>query len=338
MKNKKKIWTAGVLCASMLAGMTAVPVSVQADAVGTVTAAAEGTTCVSLGADLTEEQRAEVLSLLGLTEEDLSSDTVVTITNEEEHQVLDDYLDASVIGDNSYSSSRLTAEKDGYGIQVQTKNITYCTSEMYQNALTTAGVKNADVTVAAPFAVTGTAALVGLTEAYSKMTGQALQAENVSTAADELVTTGKISDELQDPLKATELIAAVKGAVADLQSQSASEAEDSTSASSSSSGTQATSTGSGISDEKLDALIDEACQKLGITLTDEGKQEIKDLMIKFEGLNLDSDTLKSQASDLYDKLKEKGIDIGLNKTDSMTIFDLLLDFIKQFQKLLRGGN
>ena len=83
-------------------------------------------------------------------------------------------------------------------------------------------------------------------------------------------------------------------------------------------------------------MIDEACQKLGITLTDEGKGEIRDLMRKFADLNLNTDELKSQASALYDKLASHGINIGLNKTDSMTIFDRLLDYIKQFQSWLKG--
>jgi hypothetical protein len=59
-------------------------------------------------------------------------------------------------------------------------------------------------------------------------------------------------------------------------------------------------------------------------------------MRKFAGLNLNTDELKSQASALYDKLASHGINIGLNKTDSMTIFDRLLDYIKQFQSWLRG--
>ncbi|MCI6794671.1 MAG: DUF1002 domain-containing protein [Lachnospiraceae bacterium] len=330
--NRRKIGPVLALCMGLAAGIMAFPLSVRADAVGDAGASVtEGSTCVSLGADLTDDQKAVVLGLLGLTEEDLAKDTVVTVTNEEEHKYLDSYLDTSVIGDASYSSSRVTAKGDGYGIQVTTQNITYCTSEMYQNALATAGVQNAEVAVAAPFDVTGTAALVGMTEAYSKMTGEALKAENVNTAADELVTTGKIAEEIKDPLKASELIAAVKGAVAD---RNAAESTDSSGSSGQDAGTSSAS--ENLSDDALNQIIDETCQKLGITLTDQGKGEIRDLMRKFAGLNLNTDELKSQASSLYDKLASHGINIGLNKTDSMTIFDRLLDYIKQFQSWLKG--
>ena len=61
-------------------------------------------------------------------------------TNAEEHQYLDKYLSASVIGTNSLSSIKLTARDAGKGISISTKNISYCTVEMYQNALITAGV------------------------------------------------------------------------------------------------------------------------------------------------------------------------------------------------------
>ncbi len=296
-----------------------------------VTITKEDKPYLALGGDLTADQQHKVLEYMGIEASDFDQYDVVYVTNEEEHKYLDSYLDASVIGDASYSSSRVTAKGDGYGIQVTTQNITYCTSEMYQNALATAGVQNAEVAVAAPFDVTGTAALVGMTEAYSKMTGETLKAENVNTAADELVTTGKIAEEIKDPLKASELIAAVKGAVAD---RNTSDSTDSSGSSGQDAGTSSAS--ENLSDDTLNQMIDEACQKLGFTLSDEGKGEIRNLMRKFADLDLNTDELKSQASALYDKLASHGINIGLNKTDSMTIFDRLLDYIKQFQSWLKG--
>ena len=40
-------------------------------------------------------------------------------------------------------------------------------------------MKNADVTVAGPFNISGTAALVGAMEAYENMTGDVIQPDNV---------------------------------------------------------------------------------------------------------------------------------------------------------------
>ena len=59
---------------------------------------------VSLGADLSANDRAIVLKLLGVTEDDLKNYTVTTITNADEHKYLDSYLDSSVIGTRALSS------------------------------------------------------------------------------------------------------------------------------------------------------------------------------------------------------------------------------------------
>ena len=114
----------------------------------------------ALGADLTKEQRKTVLSLLDVRENELSDYEVIEITNQDEHDYLDDYLSASVIGTKALSSVRVEKVGEEKGIRVETKNITYCTSGMYTNALTTAGVTDAEVVVAGPFGISGTAALV----------------------------------------------------------------------------------------------------------------------------------------------------------------------------------
>ena len=60
----------------------------------------------------------------------------------------------------------------GSGIEVETHNISFCSKEMYTNALVTAGISDAKVTVAGPFPISGTAALVGAMKAYGEMTGE----------------------------------------------------------------------------------------------------------------------------------------------------------------------
>ena len=53
---------------------------------------------ISLGADLNATERSEVLNLLGVSESDLKNYTVIEVTNQEEHQYLDSYMDNSIIG------------------------------------------------------------------------------------------------------------------------------------------------------------------------------------------------------------------------------------------------
>ena len=50
---------------------------------------------ISLGADLTSDEKAKVLALFGVDEKDLDNYKVVYVTNQEEHQYLDSYISRS---------------------------------------------------------------------------------------------------------------------------------------------------------------------------------------------------------------------------------------------------
>lgn len=114
---------------------------------------------LALGKDLTSSQRDTVLDLLGVDEDKLDEYDVIYITNDQEHKYLDDYILKSEIGTRSLSSVVVIAGKKGSGVQVTTKNIDYCTTGMYENALVTARDTDAAAIVAAPSEISGTAAL-----------------------------------------------------------------------------------------------------------------------------------------------------------------------------------
>ena len=59
---------------------------------------------LALGANLNDQQKHTVLSLMGIDPANLDAYQVATVTNEEEHQYLDGYLDASIIGTRALSS------------------------------------------------------------------------------------------------------------------------------------------------------------------------------------------------------------------------------------------
>lgn len=264
-----------LMLAVMLAGTVLPGVSVSADAV-------TEKPYLSLGADLNGSERAKVLELLDIDESDLDDYNVGTVTNEEEHDYLNDYVSASVIGSRALSSVLVTMEEAGSGIDVETSNITYCTSGMYRNALVTAGISDAKVEVAGPFNITGTAALVGVMKAYEAMTGEEISEESKDAATNELVATGEIAGSLGDKDQAEQLFALIKDKVIseDLDSK----------------------------DEIMKA-IEEGCHELKISLSDDDKQLIQDLMEKISKLDLDKDQLKEQAKEIYNKLADMGIDI-----------------------------
>lgn len=234
---------------------------------------------LALGANLSADQRASVLSQMGITEADLASFTVINITNEMEHQYLGSYMDASVIGTKSLSSVLITPKESGHGVVVTTKNINYCTTGMYRNALLTAGVSDAEILVAAPSPMSGTAALIGAIKGYEEMTGVVVEEVSLDTAMDELITTGEIAEEIAaqtggDSEQIEELIAFVKAKVA------AGELE---------------------SETEIRGVIAEGEEKFGVKLADEQIQQIVDIMMKINELGLDPQMLIEQAEDLYSK-------------------------------------
>ena len=260
---------------------------------------------VALGADLNSEQRANVLKLLGLTESDLTNDTVVTVTNKEEHEYLDSYVSSSVIGTRALSSCKVLEESKGHGITVEIHNITYVTPAMYENALATAGMKNASVVVAGPVPISGTAALVGAMKAYSQMHGTPISPELIDSATDELVKTGELADSIGDSKEAAELIAALKQVIAenDLATK-----------------------------EDINRAIDEVSGKLEITLSEEDRQLILDLMEKLSKLDLDADTLTEQARGIYSELQQRGFslsDYGITQEEAQGLFAKLLEFLRE---------
>jgi uncharacterized protein YpuA (DUF1002 family) len=260
---------------------------------------------LALGADLSAQQRASVFAQMGITEADLASFTVIDITNEMEHQYLGSYMDASVIGTKSLSSVLITPKESGHGIVVTTKNINYCTTGMYRNALLTAGVSDAEILVAAPSPMSGTAALIGAIKGYEAMTGAVVEETALDTAMDELITTGEIAEEIAaqtggDSEQIEELIAFVKANVAARELET---------------------------EEDVLAVIAEGEQKFGVTLSENQKQQIVDIMMKINELGLDPQMLIEQAEDLYsqfgtDFFEDLQIDLDNFDLDNLNLDDL----------------
>lgn len=256
---------------------------------------------ISLGADLTSDEKAKVLALFGVDEKDLDNYKVVYVTNQEEHQYLDSYISSSQIGNQAWSSVLITEGKKGSGINVTTKNVIYCTTGMYANALATAGVEDVNVVVAGPFNVSGTAALVGALRAYSEMTGETVDEDVVDAAVDEMVTTGSLEDGTDADNEK------VEGMVAYLKEQIAN---------------------SGNKDKDLDQIINDAANKFEITLNEDQFNQLKSLLEKLGGLHLDLGSLKSQAQAAYDTLKEMGFDISKIHIDTEEAKGLLQQIIE----------
>lgn len=241
---------------------------------------------LALGADLSDDQKNTVLSLMGIDPANLANYNVTYVTNAQEHQYLDSYVDSSKIGSKSWSSVVIVKRKKGNGLNISTNNITYCTVGMYKNALTTAGITDADIIVAGPKPISGTAALVGIFEAYEAMTGEAVQDNVVDAALNELVVTGELEASIQGltDQEVEEFIAYIKSLIAE----------------------------KGLTDEKsINEAIDESCDKYGVTLSDDERQKIVDLLLKITSLGIDLSGLVDYAASLYNSFKNGGSSSGI---------------------------
>ncbi len=305
MNISKKLLISGLsllMCMSMMAPASIVYADDTETTEDEVVVSENDKPYLSLGADLSSSQLTTVLGLLGIDEDKLDEYNVSYVTNAEEHEYLDSYLSSSTIGSHALSSVVVIAADEGDGVTVTTKNITYCTAEMYENAMVTAGISDASAIVAGPMNISGTAALIGVIKAYSAMQGEEVDEENVDAAVNEIVVTSEIAEDNDD---AEALVAYLKEQVAQ---------ED-------------------MSESEINDAIDVAEEKFDISLTDEQQAALVELLAKISDLDLDIDSLKSQAQEIYDKL---GIDIDTNSLFSSIksffggIWDALVDFFSGF--------
>ena len=291
IKGLKRLVVAGALVLSLAA-----PTAALADA----TIEDEDTSFdryLAFGADLKKNERATVLSELGITEADIADYKTIQITNQEEHDYLGSYIDASVIGTRALSSVMVVKTEKDTGIHVETKNIGYCTPGMYCNALVTAGLTDANVTVVGPFNISGTSALVGAMKAYATMTGEEITEDIMDTATDEIVTTAELGESMGDKERAAELIAAVKQKVF----------------------SEELTTGTDIRD-----AVEASARALNLNISDEDVENIVDMMEKVSKIDIDVDAITEQAKGIYDKLKDAGVDFS--KVDTSGLFDKIGSF------------
>lgn len=274
----------------------------------TANAASDDKPILALGADLSADQRAAVLGLLGVDESDLANYDVISITNAEEHQYLDAYLSSSVIGTHALSSVLIRPAEEGAGLNVTTYNISYCTIDMYTNALLTAGLQDANVFVAAPSNISGTSALIGAVKGYADMTGTKVDEQALETAVNELVVTGDLGDQLGDSETASDMVAYIKQQILENNVKS---------------------------DADIEKIIRDAMDKFNIKLTDDQVQQLIGLMNKISKLDIDVDALSKQATEIYNKLKGMGLD--LDKIDTKQVgnfitrfFDKIMSLVNQF--------
>ena len=270
--------------------------------VTTTSVMASGKAVISLGKDLNESQRTQMKDLLGADE----NTKIIEVTNAEERKYLGDFVDSKIIGTRAISSAYAETLEEGAGIQAEVYNVTWVTKDMVINSLATAGIKDAKVKVAAPFDVSGTAALTGIIKAFENATGEVVSEEKKEIANEEIAKTGELGQDIGKD-EAAELVKVVKEAVVknDIKSQA-----------------------------DIEKVIADSAQELKITLTDEQKQKISELMSKISSLDLNVDDIKSQLKNISGQLGK----LTENSDEVKSALQKILDFITNVFNKLFGNN
>lgn len=118
-----------------------------------------------------------------------------------------------------YSSATIEHKKWGKGVDVKIDTpdkITKVTSEQYQNAAITGGIKNAEIHIASVEPVTGEGALAGIYKAYEEK-GNNLNTEDIQNSNQEMNDLGTISEENKG--KAGYSDEALNASIADIKEQ-----------------------------------------------------------------------------------------------------------------------
>ena len=241
----------------------------------------EGDSRVTIGADLTDEQKTQIYVDFGLTQGEVQE---IIVTNRDERAYLEGVAPEKKIGSVALSCCYITVLGEGTGLQITTKNINWCTSEMYINALTTAGIADAKVMVSAPFPVSGTAALTGIYMAYEQITGQTLNEIAKAVGVEELITTGDLAEYIGSS-EATQIINELKNILDQTQT---------------------------MTDDEVRSEIRNIAQNYNVTLTDAQVDQLLKLCRSLE--KLDVDELKDKLVSLANSMeKAKGVAAVITK-------------------------
>ena len=269
MKLKKKI-TSLILCGAIILG------SINF-------AFADGSRVVTLGANLSKEQRATMLKYFGVDENEV---VIVEVNNQEERKYLQGVATEAQLGKKTFSCAYVEPTKPGSGINVKTANITWATSSMIASIMSTVGIEDANVVAAAPFPVSGTGMMTGIMKAFEDATGEPLDEEKKEIASEELIITGDLADDIggdsgQD--KATGIINDIKTEI--------------------------------IKNNTSDTIqiaetINNITNNYNVTLTAEQQKQIEDLMAKIAQQEYDYNSIKNALESVKENVNDNLIALG----------------------------
>lgn len=295
MKKFMKVPALMLLVASLIIGF-AVSVTAESDSINEKL----GVPIVVYGDTLTDAQKQEVRDLLEVTDPEAVKEFNVT------GQDIAKFIDGDP-NSRMFSSAKITRLEKGEGLNINIvtpDNITEVTSEMYANALLTAGVEDANVDVASPVKVSGHSALTGIYKAYD-VDGEQLDKARMQLANEELGVATSLSENGLDQEKVSELFTEIKKAIAE---QNPATKED------------------------VERIVQEQLDKLEINLSEQDRQLLYDLFEKMRDLNINFDQVKNQLNDIATNVQDKIGDL----VNDEGFWNKLQNVVNQIFDLIKG--
>ncbi len=261
-----------------------------------------GLPIVVYGADLSEAEKQSVRESLDVA--DVTEVEEISVTGKD----LVKYIKDGDVSARMYSSAKITRKDAGEGLVIDIvteDNITQVTSEMYANAMLTAGIEDATVEVAAPKKVTGHSALVGIYKAY-EVSGETLDPERTDVANEELSVATNLANKAGiDEAKVSELLTEIKKEIAEQNPATK---------------------------EEVEKIVQEQLSKLKIELNDKDRQMLIDLMDRIRQLDIDFSKWSDQLNDLSKTIEDK---IG-NIVDNEGFWESVKNFFKNLIDSIRS--
>lgn len=245
------------------------------------TAYADGANVVTLGTNLSAEQKQIVLDYFGVKENEV---VILEVNNQEERKYLEGVATEAQLGTRTYSCAYVQPTSKGNGLNVKTVNLSYVTSSMIASTLTTCGITDANVIAMTPLSggVSGTGALTGIMKAFEDATGEPLDETKKEIASEELVITGDLGQDIgQD--KATGVINDIKTEIIKNNTQDTIQIAD---------------------------TINNVTNNYNITLTPEQQQQLESLMTKVAEQDYDYKEMKDALNSVKDVVNEKLDEMG----------------------------
>lgn len=256
---------------------------------------------VTLGNDLNQQQRQQMLDLFKVEE---GTTRILVVTNEEERRYLGGIATERQIGNKAISSAFVENLQQGEGMSVETYNITWVTDEMIMNALITAEVTDAKVIAAAPFEVSGTAALTGILKAFEELRGEPIDEEQKRIANEEIVKTGELGEDIGKE-EATTLIREIKQVIVERRIQEP---------------------------EEIRRIIIEIAGDLNIQLSEKQVEDITNLMQQITRLNIDTNVIRQQLEGIGQQLR----DLSRGNQEVQSLLGRIIEMLRRLVESILG--